>query len=161
MSRRIAAALALVTAVLILGAIPAAAGQGAEAAYFDGTIVHFQLPSSESANRNDLVIGCYQAGPDLSRASRPAPARLYALFVPGATQHTCPDGTQEHDHVLSAVPGTPGYSGAWALIIVSPGPNFDTADMPYTSVAAIQAGVAAGKLVLADSGLQLLAPVVH
>jgi hypothetical protein len=81
--------------------------------------------------------------------------------VPGVTQHSCPDGTQAHDHVLSAVPGTPGYTGAWRLIIVIPGPNFDVNDMPYTSVAAVEAGVSAGKLMLQDPGIELLAPVVE
>jgi hypothetical protein len=152
--------LGLIVAALTIAALPAAAGHGIEAAYYNGGVVHFQLPSSESANSNDLVIGCYQAGPDLSRALRPAPARLYALFVPGTTQHACPDGSAAHDHVLSAVPGSADYTGAWTLILVSPGPNFDITDMPYTSVAAVQAGVAAGKLTLADPGIQLLAPVV-
>jgi hypothetical protein len=159
MSKHFATALAVVAAVLAVGALPAAAGHGTEAAYYDGQVVHFQIPSAESANTNQQQIGCYHAGP--SQGSRPAPARLYALFVPGVTQHSCPDGSQAHDHVLSAAPGTAGYSGAWSLIIVTPGPNFDVADMPYTSVAAIDSGVAAGKLVLTDSGLQLLAPVVN
>jgi len=72
-----------------------------------------------------------------------------------------PDGTQAHDHVLSAVPGTPGYTGAWTLIIVTPGPSFHVSDMPYTSVGAVEAGVRDGKLLLQDPGIELLAPVVE
>ena len=160
-SARAALALGLLATAFALGAIPASAGRAVETAYYNGQTVHFQLPSSESANPNQLQIGCYNVGPDLAQTSRPAPARFYALFVPGVTQHSCPDGTQAHDHVLSAIPGTPDYTGAWTLIIVSPGPNFDIADMPYTSVAEIQAGVNAGKLALTDSGIEILAPVVH
>jgi hypothetical protein len=155
----LAAALTLVAAFAV-AALPAT-GRGVEEAYYNGHVVRFQLPSSGSENTNDAVIGCYQAGPNLPGTSRPAPAKLYALFVPGVTQHSCPDGTQAHDHVLSAVPGTPDYTGAWTLIVVIPGPNFDVNDMPYTSVAAIAAGVSAGKLVLLDPGIELLAPVVE
>ena len=34
------------------------------------------------------------------------------------------------------------------------------ADMPYTTVAQVQAGVAAGELVLMDTGAQMIAPVI-
>jgi hypothetical protein len=33
--------------------------------------------------------------------------------------------------------------------------------MPYTSVAAVEAGVSAGKLMLQDPSIELLAPVVE
>jgi hypothetical protein len=64
-----------------------------------------------------------------------------------------------HDHVLSTAPGHPGYSGSWTLILAVPGPNFDAGLMPYTSVSAVLAGVAAGQLVLQDPGVQILGPV--
>jgi hypothetical protein len=152
---------ALVLAAASAVAALAASGRQLEQAYYDGRFVHFQLPSSESANTNGALIGCYHAGPNLAGTSRPATAKLYALFVPGVTQHSCADGTQAHDHVLSAVPGTADYTGAWTLIIVTAGPNFDPSDMPYTSVTAVEAGVRRGKLVLQDPGIELLAPVVE
>jgi len=157
--RKLATAIVLSAVAIAIAVVPAAA-RSVEDAYYNGRVVQFQLPSSASANPNQTIIGCYHAGPNITAASRPAPANLYALFVPGVTQHSCPDGSLAHDHVLSAVPGSPGYSAAWALIQVVPGPNFSVADMPYTSEAAVLAGAAAGKLVLIPTGITLLAPVV-
>ena len=82
------------------------------------------------------------------------------ILAPGATQVACPDGTLRHDHVLSAVPGSAGYTGAWTIVLALPGPAFDVADMPYTSVAAVDAAVAAGELVLVETGIRFVAPVV-
>ncbi len=79
-----------------------------------------------------------------------------------ATQDHCDgDATAlRHDHVLSTAPGHAGYTGSWTLILAVPGPAFDAADMPYTTVAQVQAGVAAGELVLMDTGAQMIAPVI-
>jgi hypothetical protein len=62
--------------------------------------------------------------------------------------------------VLSTAPGRPGYTGSWAIVLAVPGPNFDAGDMPYTSVEDVMAGVAAGELVLVDSGATMIAPVI-
>ena len=85
---------------------------------------------------------------------------FYTLFVPGATQMMCPDGTLVHDMVLTAVPGDPGYNGAVRLWRCGPGPNWATANtMPYTSAAEVEAGIAAGALSCSRRGI-LAAPVV-
>lgn len=60
--------------------------------------------------------------------------------------------------VLTAVPGDPDYNAAVQLVRCRPGPNFDIADMPYTSAAEVQAGITAGKLTCV-LGLVLAAPV--
>jgi hypothetical protein len=156
---KLATTIALAAIAVAVAVVPAAA-RSVEDAYYNGHVVQFQLPSSDSANSNQTIIGCYHAGPNITGTSRIAPAKLYALFVPGVTQHSCPDGSLAHDHVLSTVPGSPDYTGAWTLIQVVPGPNFSVADMPYTSEAAVLAGAAAGKLVLIPTGIDLLAPVV-
>ena len=161
MRKRITAALAVFAAAAAIVGTPASAGPATEAAYYNGSIVHFQIPSANSANRNQFTNLCYNLGPDITQTPRRATAMFWALFVPGVTEHSCPDGTAAHDHVLSAVPGSPDYTGAWSVNIVVAGPNFDIADMPYTSVAAVQSGIAAGKLTLLAAGaFELLAPVV-
>lgn len=157
--RKLATAIVLSAIAIAIAVVPAAA-RSVEDGYYNGHVVQFQLPGSDSANPNQTIIGCYHAGPNITESSRPAPAKLYALFVPGVTQHSCPDGSLAHDHVLSTAPGSPGYSGAWSLIQVVPGPNFSVADMPYTSEAAVLTGAAAGKLVLIPTGINLLAPVI-
>jgi hypothetical protein len=81
------------------------------------------------------------------------------ILAPGATQVACPDGTLRHDHVLSTVPGSPGYTGAWRIVLATPGAAFDASTMPYTSVDAVLTGVAAGELVLTDTGIDFVAPV--
>jgi hypothetical protein len=51
--------------------------------------------------------------------------------------------------VPSVLPGDPSYNAANAavqLVRCLPGLNFDIADMPYTSAAEVQAGIAAGEL---------------
>jgi hypothetical protein len=117
--------------------------------------------SASSANPNQAHFACFALGPDLSTATRAASApRLYVILALGATQVACPDGTLRHDHVLSAVPGSPGYTGAWTIVLTLPGPNFDVAKMPYTSVTAVQAAVAADELVLVQTGIVFVAPVV-
>ena len=132
-----------------------------EPSYYEGTRVVIQIPSATSENRTQAHFACFALGPDLSTASRAASApALYVILALGATQVACPDGTLRHDHVLSAVPGSPGYTGAWTIVLAVPGANFDIAKMPYTSVAEVEAGVAAGELVLMQTGIVFVAPVV-
>jgi len=66
----------------------------------------------------------------------------------------------QHDHILSAVPGAPGYSTLWDLWEAWPGPNFDPAIMPITSEAALLAAAAAQQVVLLDDQLPLHAVVI-
>ncbi len=134
-----------------------------EAAWFEGRPVQFIQPAVFSADPNGGTFACFGLGPDLTRTSRSAPTPpLYVILNDFATQDHCDgDATAlRHDHVLSTAPGHRGYTGSWALILAVPGPSFDPADMPFTSVAQVQAGVASGELVLVDSGATMIAPVI-
>lgn len=132
-----------------------------EPSYYEGQTVVLQIPAATSANPTQAHFACFALGPDLSTANRDAPApTLYVILAPGATQVACPDGTLRHDHVLSTVPGTSGYTGAWTIILAVPGPAFDVTDMPYTSVAEVEAGVTAEELTLVETGIVFVAPVV-
>ena len=132
-----------------------------EPSYYEGRTLVLQIPSATSANPNQAHFACFALGPDLSTTKRSAPApALYVILAPGATQVACPDGTLRHDHVLSAVPGSAGYTGAWTIVLALPGPAFEVSNMPYTSVSAVEAAVAAGELVLVDTGIVFVAPVV-
>ena len=83
------------------------------------------------------------------------------MFVPGATHGgSCADGSFQHNHVLSTAPGDLYYNGAWHVIRVTAGPNFDIAKMPYASENDLLLGVAAGELRLADTGASVRASVV-
>jgi hypothetical protein len=141
----------------------ALAGTRTETGFFDGGTVRFLQPAVFSSDRNQATLGCFGLGPDLSATNRSAAAPiLYVILNDYATQDHC-DGdptAARHDHVLSTAPGHPGYTGAWSIVFAVPGPRFDPASMPYTSVAAVQAGVAAGQLVLVDTGVQFIAPVI-
>jgi hypothetical protein len=129
-----------------------------EPAYYDGDEVGLLVPSGSSNNPNQIVSACFYLGP--RHRSNEATSTLYALFVPGATQFSCQDGSRLHDHVIATAPGDPGYSGAWTVVRVTPGPNFDESDMPYKTETQVLAGVAAGELVLAETGFTFRAPVV-
>jgi hypothetical protein len=132
-----------------------------EPSYYEGQTVVLQIPSATSANPNQAHFACFALGPDLSTANRDAQApTLYVILAPGATQVACPDGTLRHDHVLSAVPGTSGYTAAWTIVLAVPGPAFEVTDMPYTSVAEVETGVTAGELTLVETGIVFVAPVV-
>jgi hypothetical protein len=132
-----------------------------EPSYFEGGQVVIQIPGAKSQNANQAHFANFALGPDLARSSRAASAPpLYVVLAPGATQVACPDGTLRHDHVLSAVPGSPGYAGTWRIVLATPGITFDVSNMPYTSVSAVLAGVAARELVLTDTGIDFVAPVV-
>jgi hypothetical protein len=130
-----------------------------EAAYYEGDEVTLLFPSHLSENPNQFTSGCFSIGPI---AHWPEPtAKLYNMFVPGATHGgSCPNGSFRHDHVVSTAPGDPYYTGAWHVIRVTAGPNFDIARMPYTRENDVLLGAAAGELVLADTGASVRAAVV-
>ena len=157
-----AAASGAIVAALVAGT--AAGGQPrVETAFFNGQVVQFLQPAVFSADPNGGTFACFGLGTNLAESSRSAPTpALYVILNDFATQDHCDgDATAlRHDHVLSTAPGQPGYTGSWSLILAVPGPAFDPADMPYTSVAQVQAGVAADKLVLLDAGAQMIAPVI-
>ena len=153
-----AASLLAVAALLTAATAASSKDVLIEPAYYEGAEVGLLVPSGSSANPHQVMSGCFRLGP--AHQGQEATAALYALFVPGATQFSCPDGSRVHDHVITAAPGDPGYTGAWTVVLVTPGPNFDIGDMPYTSEAEVLAGVAAGELVLTDTGFSFRAPLV-
>ena len=168
--RRPRGASAIALCAVLAAAVPASAlathGKQPEKfpAYYDGEIRQVMMgPSGNSRNPNQAPSPCWGLGPDFSQTNRSADVPLfYTLFVPGASQMMCPEGitpSRTHDMVLTAVPGDPGYNGAVQLVRCVPGPNFDIADMPYTSAADVEAGIAAGELSCTPIRI-LAAPVV-
>jgi hypothetical protein len=156
-----AAAAGAMAAALVAGTV--AAQPRVEAGFYNGQVVQFLQPAVFSADPNGATFACFGLGPNLANTSRSAPTpKLYVILNDFATQDHC-DGNAtllRHDHVLSTAPGHPGYTASWSLILAVPGPNFIPADMPFTSVAQVQAGVASGELVLNDVGVQMIAPVI-
>jgi hypothetical protein len=70
----------------------------------------------------------------------------YNLYVPGAHQMSCPNGTVMHDMVFTAAPGGAGHRALHQMMRCFPTLSFDTADMPIDSAAEVEAAIAAGKL---------------
>lgn len=163
---RLSVAFAIGIGGFAIAALPAAAQPPSsvlrvETGYYDGGTVTFLQPSATSSNPNQGQFACFALGPDLSGGNRSAAAPpLYVIVAPGATQDSCPDGSLRHDHVLSTVPGAPGYTGAWTLVLVLPTAAFVAADMPFTRVAEVEAEAAAGRVTLVDTGVRMIAPVV-
>ena len=131
-----------------------------EPSYFNGDVYLLAIPSAKSANPNQATFACFNLGPDLTDQTTGPAGTLYVILAPGATQVACPDGSLRHDHVLSAVPGVPGYVPRWRIVLATPGPAFDPAIMPLTSVAAVEAAAAAGQIALTDTGIAFDAPVL-
>lgn len=139
----------------------------AEHAYYNGRVYEWQFPTQKSADRQELIVGpggCFRAGVVVPEDNAAPTVRLYAIHLPGATLHHCPGEPTValHDHVLSAVPGVPGYSTHWHNYNVFPGPQFDPAHspMPITSIAQLEAAAAAGQIVIVDSGKTFHAVVI-
>ena len=157
-----AAVAGAIAAALVAGTVVAGPPR-VEGAFYNGQVVQFLQPAVFSADPNGATFACFGLGPNLANTSRSAPTpKLYVILNDFATQDHC-DGnatTLRHDHVLSTAPGHPGYTASWSLILAVPGPAFDPADMPYTSVAQVQAGVIAHELILVDVGVQMIAPVI-
>ena len=136
-----------------------------EPAYYNGAIYYFTISSATSGNQRELSVGCFNLGPAAVDSNPHVPtATLYALFVNGATMHTCSpgDAVDEHDHLLSAVPGTPGYHPDWQLVIVT---EVDPSNpllsiIPIRSVADLHAAEAANLLVESPAGINVKASVV-
>jgi hypothetical protein len=153
-----AAALVTSTAATVLAGPPRT-----ESAFFEGNVIEFIQPAVYSSDGNQATLACFGLGPDLSATNRSAPAPiLYVILNDFATQDHC-DGdptAARHDHVLSTAPGRAGYTGSWTIVFAVPGPLFDPASMPYTSVSAVLAGVASGQLVLVETGVRFIAPVI-
>ena len=126
-----------------------------ETGYFNGTIYKFQFPSQNSNNQNELIVDCFRLGSDINGHANGPRAVLYAIFLPGASMHSCPDGSIMHDHLLSAVPGSPGYATQWELKEVWPGDNFIPSIVPIKSNAALQSAVDLGQVIVLDDEIVL------
>lgn len=150
----------LYPAVLVAASGPPPDQLELEPSYYDGDVYLLAIPSAKSANPNQAVFACFNLGPDLTDQQAGPYGTLYVILAPGATQVACPDGSLRHDHVLSAIPGTPGYAPRWRIILATPGDAFNPAIMPLTSTGAVEAAVASGQLVLTDTGIVFNAPVI-
>jgi hypothetical protein len=131
-----------------------------EPSYYNGEVYLLAIPSAKSANPNQAVFACFNLGPDLTDQQTGPYGTLYVILAPGATQVGCPDGSLRHDHVLSSVPGAEEYTPSWQIILAVPGPAFDPAIMPVTSVAEVEAAAQAGQLQLVNTGIIFNAPVL-
>ena len=154
--------LALLT--LTTSAVMADGDSGAanEFAYYNGQLYGLHIPSEGSSNPNQFTFFCYSLGPDLTDKPAGPTATMYAILAEGASLDSCPDGSDKHDHLISAVPGMPGYAPRWNIKIVVEGPNFDASIMPVTSEQALLVAVDVGQLVIVDPPVPLIieAPVI-
>ena len=137
---------------------------GLELTWYQGKIYYFNIASSSSANPNQIPDSCFKLGPYVQQQ---VPTQtLYAIFWPGANMHVCnSDSSSTHDHLISAVPGVPGYSPHMKVLIVVTDVNFDPSIMPIKSVDALNAAVAARQLTIlpfeSTGSLIIQAPVVE
>ena len=167
------AAVMAAMAALALMAGTANAGSGEhrriEKAWFNGHEITFLQPSVFSANPNGGVLACFGLGPDMTGITRPTQP-LYVIFDDSATEDHCDGqpGLLRHDHVLPVAPGNPGYTGAWALVLLveaTPG-SIDLATHPFTTAAQVLDGIDTGQLIdvtstLAPGGpVKMIAPVI-
>lgn len=137
-----------------------------EPSWYNGERYLISNPSAGSMNPNPLEIACFKLGPNLNNQRATGPTgTLYAVVSLADPDH--PSECFPHDHVLSAVPGVPGYSPRWKVVLVLPGASFDPSILPLTSEAAVLAAVQAGQLILGSPtellgapGDIILAPVV-
>lgn len=151
--------LAFVAALMI---VPVAAGARElhyEPIYFDDEVYLAINPGGQSANANQLTFGCFNLGPDLNGKARAEPIPIYAVLWSGANQHVCPDGSLAHDHVATAIPGAPGWSPHWEVVFIIP-IDESVLDLPFTSAEDVEAAIAAGQVLVQETGLVINAPVV-
>jgi hypothetical protein len=144
-----------------------AGGTLTESAAFNNRICELRFPGTPSQTTEFFAIwnlghGILDVPFDTDRPD------LYAV-LPG-TMHTDPAHPElNHDHIVSAGPGTVGYDGTWDVWVVVPGPAFSAATyVAPRSVddmfALIQSGVLAGPLGFSQAGfgsdLVLRAPLI-
>lgn len=171
-ARAVLAVAALFAALVVMAPSASYAAHGGPEvfpAYYEGTVVSLMMgPSGNSSNPNQVFgggPGCFGLGPDMAGTSRRGDVPvMYTLFVPGATQMSCPNGSARHDMVLTAVPGDPGYQPAVRIVRCLPGPTWADPSVgpafPFTSAAEVEAAIAAGKLSCAPPSPVRMAPVV-
>lgn len=144
-----------------------AGGTLTEPAAFNNRICELRFPGTPSQTSEFFVIwnlghGILDIPFDTDRPD------LYAV-LPG-TMHTDPAHPElDHDHIVSAAPGTAGYDGTWDVWAVVPGPAFNAATyVAPRSVdamfALIQSHVLAGPFSFSQAGfgrdLVLRAPLL-
>lgn len=137
-------------------------GAANEFAYYNGQLYGLHIPSEGSNNPNQFTFACYSLGPDLTDQPAGPTATMYAILAEGASLDSCPDGSDKHDHLISAVPGVSGYAPRWNVKLVLEGPNFDASVIPVTSEQALLVAVDAGQLVIVDPPVSIIfeAPVI-
>lgn len=167
----VGASAAAALSVASLAATPSYAFHGGPEifpAYYNDTVVSLMMgPGGNSSNPNQVLggVNCFGLGPNMAETSRRSDVPvMYTLFVPGASQMSCPNGTLRHDMVLTSVPGDPGYQPAVRIVRCVPGPNFADPSIgpafPFTSAAEVEAAIASGKLTCAAPSPVRMAPVV-
>ena len=140
-----------------------AAGSLREPVYYEGRVLFAQLAAATSSDPNQLRFLCYNFGHDFNASDQNALASpVYVIIAPGATQHAgCPDGSAPtHDHVVGVIPGDGGYTGFYHITAVVALPNFNASRMPIPSVAAMQAAVDAGEMVVLPPLFVIHAPII-
>ena len=140
-----------------------AAGSLREPVYYEGQVLFAQLAAATSSDPNQLQFLCYNFGHDFNPSDQNALASpVYVIIAPGATQHAgCADGSAPtHDHVVGVIPGDAGYTGFYRITAVVALPNFNPSRMPITSVAAMQAAVDAGEMVVLSPLFVIHAPII-
>jgi hypothetical protein len=130
-------------------------------AYYNGAVYTLIVPSGNSSNPNQFLVLCFPPqGPNFNNHSHAPANTFYEILLPGATQYACPDGSLRHDHVMTFVPGVPGYRPLWNPTLFLPGPAFDVSIMPLTSEAAVKAAAAANQVIIIPTSDVLHQPVI-
>ena len=138
-----------------------AAGSLLEPVYYDGRELIAVLAAAASADPNQLRVLCFSFGHDFNPTDQDRLANpVYIIFAPGAHQHSCPDGSFVHDHVVGVAPGDPGYTGFYRITPVFALENFNRGRMPITSVAAMQVAVDAGEMAIAPPLFVIHSPIL-
>ncbi len=95
-------------------------------AYYEEDVVStLMYPVGHKKSNPNFPSGCWSASPKVDKGNSDTDLpEFYVLFVPGATQMYCPDGSSKHDMVATAVPGDPGYNPNVELIVCLEDENY-------------------------------------
>jgi hypothetical protein len=103
-------------------------------AYYNGTEVTIMMGPGDNSARPGAG-----TGPDVSKAHQPL-SIMYALFIPDFTQMV------DHDMVLTALPGDPGYNAKISVVACVPSTDYSSGPRVYTSEAEVLEGVSFDEL---------------
>ena len=132
-----------------------------EPVYYDGRELIAVLAAAASSDPSQLHVLCFNFGHDFNPTDQDQLADpVYIIFAPGAHQHSCPDGSVVHDHVVGVAPGDPGYTGFYRITPVFALENFNPGRMPITSVAAMQAAVDVGEMTITPPLFVIHSPIL-